>query len=514
MPVTVHRRHSLASSRYVRFGALSLVALPAALWLASLSTRAAGTVSLTTSGVAYTQDFDTLASSGTTNTTVPTGWEFSESGTNANATYQAGTGSGNAGDTYSFGASGSAERAFGGLRSGSLVPLVGAQFTNNTGVAITSLGISYTGEQWRLGQNTAGRAADRLDFQISTDATSLTSGTWTNDDTLDFASPLVAGTVGAQNGNAATNRTVVVGTITGLNIPAGATFWIRWADTDLIPGADDGLAIDDFSLTPNGIGVAPLPTLSVNDVTLAEGNSGTTSFTFTVSLSAAAGADGVSFDIATADGTATAPVDYLANALAGQAIPAGSSTFTFTVLVNGDATFEANETFFVNVTNVTGARVSDGQGRGVITNDDLLVCGETPTLISAIQGSGATSPLVGQFATIEGIVVGDYQGAGQFGGYYVQEEDANSDGDPTTSEGIFVFNTSFPVNAGDKVRVAGTVAEFPGSGPSLTEITDVIARTVCATGEQVPPTDVQLPVAEPHAISSATRACSSPSRSR
>ena len=102
--------------------------------------------------------------------------------------------------------SGSAERAFGGLRSGSLVPLVGAQFTNNTGVAITSLGISYTGEQWRLGQNTAGRAADRLDFQISTDATSLTSGTWTNDDTLDFASPLVAGTVGAQNGNAATNR--------------------------------------------------------------------------------------------------------------------------------------------------------------------------------------------------------------------------------------------------------------------------------------------------------------------
>ena len=61
MPVTVHRRHSLASSRYVRFGALSLVALPAALWLASLSTRAAGTVSLTTSGVAYTQDFHTLA---------------------------------------------------------------------------------------------------------------------------------------------------------------------------------------------------------------------------------------------------------------------------------------------------------------------------------------------------------------------------------------------------------------------------------------------------------------------
>ena len=87
------------------------------------------------------------------------------------------------------------------------MPLVGAQFTNNTGVTITSLDIGYTGEQWRLGQNSAGRAADRLDFQLSTDATSLTTGTWANDDTLDFASPLVAGTVGAQNGNAATNRT-------------------------------------------------------------------------------------------------------------------------------------------------------------------------------------------------------------------------------------------------------------------------------------------------------------------
>ncbi len=101
------------------------------------------------------------------------GWDFFETGTNANTTYTAGTGSSNTGDTYSYGAAGTTERAFGGLLSGTLVPRIGAQFTNNTRRRHQSLAISYTGEQWRLGQNTAGRAADRLDFQLSTDATSL-----------------------------------------------------------------------------------------------------------------------------------------------------------------------------------------------------------------------------------------------------------------------------------------------------------------------------------------------------
>ena len=188
-----------------RFGALAVAALlVVGLLPAAVSpVRAAGTISLATFGTAYTQDFNTLASTGTANTAVPTGWDFSESGTNANTTYRAGTGSDNAGDTYSFGATADTERAFGGLPSGTLVPLVGAQFTNNAGGDLTSLAIAYTGEQWRLGQNTAGRAADRLDFQLSTNATSLTTGTWTDYNTLDFSSPVVTGTVGALDGNVA-----------------------------------------------------------------------------------------------------------------------------------------------------------------------------------------------------------------------------------------------------------------------------------------------------------------------
>ena len=122
------------------------------------------------------------------------------------------------------------------MRSGSLVPLVGAQFTNNAGGTITSLAVSYTGEQWRLGQNTTGRAADRLDFQLSINATSMTDGTWVDHDSLDFPSPVVAGIVGALNGNVSPNRTSLSFTITGLSIGNGASFWFRWADTDLIPG--------------------------------------------------------------------------------------------------------------------------------------------------------------------------------------------------------------------------------------------------------------------------------------
>ena len=66
------------------------------------------------------------------------------------------------------------------------------------------------------------------------------------------------------------------------------------------------------------------------------------------------------------------------------------------------------------------------------------------TAIHDIQGTGATTPLSGATnVTIEGVVVGDYQGAGQLSGYYVQEEDVRGRRQPATSEGIFVFNTSF-----------------------------------------------------------------------
>ena len=211
-----------------------------------------GPVSLTTIGAPVCENFDTLASTGTSSAT-PAGWMFSEAGSAANATYTAGIGTSTTGDTYSFGSTGSTERSFGGLQSGSLSPTVGAAFTNNTGQTIGSLAVAYTGEQWRLGA--LGRV-DRLDFQFSTDATSLTTGTWSDVNTLDFTAPVTAGSTGALDGNAAANRTAINGTINLISIANGATFWIRWNDFDAT-GADDGLGVDDFCLTPS---LAPAPT--------------------------------------------------------------------------------------------------------------------------------------------------------------------------------------------------------------------------------------------------------------
>ena len=123
------------------------------------------------------------------------------------------------------------------------------------------------------------------------------------------------------------------------------------------------------------------------------------------------------------------------------------------------------------------------------------VCGDPATFIHAIQGTGLQSPLNGiSGIIIEGVVIGDYQGPGQFSGYHVQEEDADTDADPATSEGIFVFNASSPVSVGDRVRVRGRVFEFSTSGVFLTQLTNVTDVSVCSSGNSVTPSTVSLPV--------------------
>lgn len=208
-------------------------------------------VSLTTTGAAYTQNFDTLSNTAgsTTNNLTITGWFMTESGGGArdNEQYAVDNGASTTGDTTSFGAAAATDRALGGLRSGTLIPIFGACFTNNTGTTIGSANVAYTGEEWRLG--TAART-DQINFEYSTNATDLVTGTWTNVAALNFVTPDTA-TTGAKNGNAAADRTALTSSISSLGIPNGATFWIRWTDTDA-SGADDGLAVDDFSLTPLG----------------------------------------------------------------------------------------------------------------------------------------------------------------------------------------------------------------------------------------------------------------------
>lgn len=114
---------------------------------------------------------------------------------------------------------------------------------------------------------------------------------------------------------------------------------------------------------------AGAPAFSINDPSITEGNSGTTALQFTVTLSQPPG-EVVTVDYATSDGTATAGNDY--TAASGQLSFAPTETSkTFNVTVNGDYYDEANETFFVTLSNNSpGTAVSDASGTGTLNDND------------------------------------------------------------------------------------------------------------------------------------------------
>ncbi|MBD2119009.1 beta strand repeat-containing protein, partial [Microcystis wesenbergii] len=117
----------------------------------------------------------------------------------------------------------------------------------------------------------------------------------------------------------------------------------------------------------------PAISLTINDVTVTEGNSGTTNAVFTVSLSSAASTV-VSVNYATANGTATAGTDYTALPTTTLTFNPGETSKTITVAVNGDNQVELNETFFLNLSNLqtngSNVTLADNQGQGTINNDD------------------------------------------------------------------------------------------------------------------------------------------------
>ncbi len=145
------------------------------------------------------------------------------------------------------------------------------------------------------------------------------------------------------------------------------------------------------------------------------------------------------------------------------------------------------------------------------TETPPAACGDPGvTLISAIQGTTDTSPVDGMVRTIEAIVVGDFQDTtaeppNELNGYFLQEEDADSDGNAATSEGIFVFEGANPatpaVAVGDKVRVTGTVDEFgdvdidPNTPDTYTELVGPLTVLVCSSANTLPTAaSIDLPV--------------------
>ncbi|HKZ19115.1 MAG TPA: ExeM/NucH family extracellular endonuclease [Acidimicrobiia bacterium] len=102
------------------------------------------------------------------------------------------------------------------------------------------------------------------------------------------------------------------------------------------------------------------------------------------------------------------------------------------------------------------------------------------TKIHAVQGNGLTSPILNSTVTVDGIVVGDFQQSGGLSGFYLEEEGLDQDQDSSTSEGVFVFNST-AVAVGDHVQVAGRVTEFGGQ-------TQISSATVTNLGPGTLPT--------------------------
>ena len=232
---------------------------------------------------------------------------------------------------------------------------------------------------------------------------------------------------------------------------------------------------------------------SISDTSAAEGNSGTTPFFFTISLSQPAGAGGASMAYATADGTATAGTDYIA-ASGTATIPEGATSVTITVDVLGDTTTEPDETFFVNLDAPVGVEIADAQGVGTIVNDDV-----TTLPISAIQGSGQLSPHDGLAVATAGIVT-----ARKNNGFFLQTADGEDDGNPATSEGVFVFTGGTPPAAaavGNRVLVQGTVDEYiPAADPHQLPLTEIVNASVTqlSTGHALPAA-IALTIERPNA---------------
>jgi ribosomal protein L35AE/L33A len=293
-------------------------------------------------------------------------------------------------------------------------------------------------------------------------------------------------------GNVTSNVTVVVGTTSGTatagsdfnSLSSTLTFTPGGSTTqavtvqvigDTVPEGNENFTVGLTSPTGatigDGTGQGTItnddtgPSLSINDVTVTEGNAGTVSAVFTVTLSAAATSQ-VTVVFATGNATATGGQDFVSQNGTLTFAP-GTTTQSVTVAVNGDVVDESNETYQVNLTSPSGATISDAQGIGTIIDDDA-----TPTLnvanVTVTEGNSGTvnavfnvtlsaasgQQVTVQFATANGSAVAPGDFANNSGtltfapGTTTQSVTVAVNGD-TTSEAneTFTLNLSNPVNA-------------------------------------------------------------------
>jgi hypothetical protein len=233
--------------------------------------------SLATIGTAYTQDFNSLTggTDGTaytwTNNTTLTGWYIDETTGDDQPVLEASyTTMNNSGGSYMYRVSGN--NSLGSRAAGSSGTIhYGVRLRNNTGTTVSSLYISYYGEQFTIAENGANVNTNTFSYQTGATVTSLTAGTWTNFTALDFTqiytSTQSAGMGGtacagtsaqclALNGTLSANRVQKVACL-DVTMAANTEIMLRWSDIDNAAN-DHHLQIDDISITPYDVNCTTL----------------------------------------------------------------------------------------------------------------------------------------------------------------------------------------------------------------------------------------------------------------
>ncbi|HKG59419.1 MAG TPA: Calx-beta domain-containing protein [Pyrinomonadaceae bacterium] len=205
---------------------------------------------------------------------------------------------------------------------------------------------------------------------------------------LDFYRNSVCDPSGHGEGEHLIGSTLVTTDASG-NANFDVTFAVSAAASELLTATATDLSGNTSEFSPcatvGSIGV------SIGDVSAVEGNSGTTSFSFPVTLQSATTQD-VTITFTTQVGTAVPSVDFVA--LSGNVtIPAGQTSGQIVVQVNGDTEVEDDEQFFINLTAATNATILDAQGKGTILNDDEIRL--------LLEESG---PAAGQVAALDSVL--------------------------------------------------------------------------------------------------------------
>jgi MYXO-CTERM domain-containing protein len=237
----------------------SLSALAASLAIAVVAPASAAAINIATPSSTYSQDFDSLSGTSWTNDSTLGGWSLFNASGAPISTIAINNGGSNSGSFYSFGSTGSVERALGGTgsggtyfgspASGAVAGYIAVAFTNSSAAAYDSFTVGFNGEQWRNGGNTT---AQSMVLQYGFGATFATVGTWTAPGgAFNWASLVNTGTAAAVNGNAAGLVNGVGGTVVTPWAPT-QTLWVRWTENNDV-GNDHGLAIDNFSLSVTAV---------------------------------------------------------------------------------------------------------------------------------------------------------------------------------------------------------------------------------------------------------------------